>query len=90
MSFRVNPGVALWVTWVTFVALGRGAVTPVTLGSMARVTSASASKATETLGFALSVTLVTPVTLSAVGAPAHAAKRLADIVALLIAYDAGR
>src|SRR5271165_5438431 len=87
MGFRSNPGVVLWVTWVTSVALGRGAVTPVTFGSVARVTSAAASKAAETLGFAPSVTLVT---LFAVGEPAHAAKRLAGIVGLHIADDAGR
>ena len=62
------------------IALGFGTVTPVTFGTAARVTSAAAPKAAEKLGFGVSVTLVTLVTADSVGAPAHAAKRLAGIV----------
>jgi hypothetical protein len=76
----VNLVVGRWVTWVTSIALGFGTVTPVTFGTAARVTSAAAPKTAERLGFGVLATLVTLVTADSVGAPAHAARRLAGIV----------
>jgi hypothetical protein len=62
MGFLGNLVVKRWVTWVTPIALGLGAVTPVIFGSEASVTSAAASKTVEMLGFGVSVTLLTLVT----------------------------
>jgi hypothetical protein len=66
MGFLENLVVGHWVTWVTSIALGLGAVTPVTFSSAPRVTSAAASKAAEEPGFGVSVTLVTLVTADSV------------------------